>query len=69
MEIEWYKYMKEGINNKMKGETNACPKQGDTPVKQGDMQGAVVGYTINLPTAKLFVFVNRLFINNKDFSS
>jgi len=24
---------------------------------------------INLPTAKLFVFVNRLFINNKDFSS
>ena len=24
---------------------------------------------INLPTAKLFVFVNRLFTNNKDFSS
>ena len=24
---------------------------------------------INLPTAKLFVFVNGLFINNKDFSS
>jgi len=24
---------------------------------------------INLPTTKLFVFVNRLFINNKDFSS
>ena len=24
---------------------------------------------INLPTAKLFVFVNRLFINSKDFSS
>jgi len=24
---------------------------------------------INLPIAKLFVFVNRLFINNKDFSS
>jgi len=24
---------------------------------------------INLPTAKLFVFVNRSFINNKDFSS
>jgi len=24
---------------------------------------------INLPTAKLFVFINRLFINNKDFSS
>ena len=22
MEIKWYKYMKEGINNKMKGETN-----------------------------------------------
>ena len=39
MEIEWYKYMKEGINNKMKGETNACLKQGDTPVKQGDTQG------------------------------
>ena len=37
--------MKEGVNNKMKGETNACPKQGDTPVKQGDMQGAVVGYS------------------------
>ena len=31
--------MKEGINNKMKGKTNACPKQGDTPVKQGDTQG------------------------------
>ena len=37
--------MKEGVHNEMKGETNACPKQGDTPVKQGDMQGAVVGYT------------------------
>ena len=24
---------------------------------------------INFPTAKLFVFVNRLFINNKDFNS
>ena len=24
---------------------------------------------INLPTTKLFVFVNGLFINNKDFSS
>jgi len=24
---------------------------------------------INLPTAKLFVFINGLFINNKDFSS
>jgi len=24
---------------------------------------------INLPTSKLFVFVNRLFVNNKDFSS
>jgi len=24
---------------------------------------------INLPTAKLFIFVNRSFINNKDFSS
>ena len=24
---------------------------------------------INLPTAKLFVFVNGLFVNNKDFSS
>jgi hypothetical protein len=24
---------------------------------------------INLPTAKLFVFVNRSFTNNKDFSS
>jgi len=23
---------------------------------------------INLPTAKLFIFINRLFINNKDFS-
>ena len=44
MEIEWYKYMKEGVNNEMKGETNAS-KQGDTPVKQGDMQGAVVGYS------------------------
>ena len=37
MEIEWYKYMKEGVNNEMKGETNAWLKQGDTPVKQGDM--------------------------------
>ena len=24
---------------------------------------------INLPTAKLFVFINGLFVNNKDFSS
>ena len=24
---------------------------------------------INFPTAKLFVFINRLFINNKDFNS
>jgi len=24
---------------------------------------------VNLPTAKLFVFVNRSFVNNKDFSS
>ena len=24
---------------------------------------------INLPTTKLFVFVNELFINNKDFNS
>jgi len=24
---------------------------------------------VNLPTAKLFIFVNRSFINNKDFSS
>ena len=24
---------------------------------------------INLSTAKLFIFINRLFINNKDFSS
>src|SRR6266571_5764077 len=24
---------------------------------------------INLPTAKLFIFINRLFANNKDFSS
>jgi len=24
---------------------------------------------INLPTAKLFIFVDGLFINNKDFSS
>ena len=46
MEIEWYKYIKEGVNNEMKGETNTCPKQGNTLVKQGDMQGAVVGYTI-----------------------
>ena len=23
---------------------------------------------INLPTIKLFIFINRLFINNKDFS-
>ena len=39
MEIKWYKYMKEGVNNKMKGETNAWLKHGDTPVKQGDTQG------------------------------
>ena len=25
--------------------------------------------SINFPTAKLFIFVNRSFINNKDFSS
>ena len=24
---------------------------------------------INFPTTRLFIFVNRLFINNKDFSS
>ena len=24
---------------------------------------------INLPTIKLFIFINKLFINNKDFSS
>ena len=24
---------------------------------------------INLPTIKLFVFINKLFINNKDFNS
>ena len=24
---------------------------------------------INFPTIKLFIFINRLFINNKDFSS
>ena len=24
---------------------------------------------INLPTTKLFIFINRSFINNKDFSS
>ena len=24
---------------------------------------------INLPTVKLFIFINKLFINNKDFSS
>ena len=23
---------------------------------------------INFPTAKLFIFINRLFVNNKDFS-
>ena len=34
MEMKWYKYMKEGINNKMKGETNACPKHGDTLVRR-----------------------------------
>ena len=28
----------------MKGETNTWLKHGDTPVKQADMQGAVVGY-------------------------
>ena len=31
---------------KQEGETNTQPKCGDTLVKQGDMQGAVVGYTI-----------------------
>ena len=29
----------EGVSNKMKGETNARLKQGDTLVRQGDMQG------------------------------
>ena len=24
---------------------------------------------INLPTIKLFVFINKLFVNNKDFNS
>ena len=43
--------MKEGVNNEMKGETNAWLKYGDTPVKQGDMQGAVVGYN-NLRTKR-----------------
>jgi hypothetical protein len=38
--------MKEGVNNKMKGDANAWLKRGDTLVIQGDMQGAVVGYTI-----------------------
>ena len=28
--------MKEGVNDKMKGETNTWLKHGDTPVKQGD---------------------------------
>ena len=28
----------------MKGETNAWLKQGDTLVKKGDTQGAIVGY-------------------------
>ena len=37
IENKWYKCIKEGVNNEMKGETNACPKQSDTPVKQGDM--------------------------------
>ena len=37
--------MKEGVNNKMKGETNAWLKHSDTPVRQGDTQGAVVVYT------------------------
>ena len=36
MEIEWYKYMKEGVNNKIKGETNAWLKHSNTPVKQGN---------------------------------
>ena len=40
MEIKWYKHMKVGVSNKIKGETNAWLKQGDTLVKQGDMQGA-----------------------------
>jgi hypothetical protein len=44
MEIKWYKYMKEGVNNKMKGDANAWLKRGDTLVIQGDKQGAVVGY-------------------------
>ena len=34
----------EGANNKMKGETNAWLKHGDTLVKRGDTQDAVVGY-------------------------
>ena len=37
--------MKVGVHNKIKGEANAWLKQGDTLVKQGDTQGAVVGYT------------------------
>ena len=36
MEIKWYKYMKEGVNNKMKGETNTWLKHSDMLVKQGD---------------------------------
>ena len=37
---------KEGANNKMKGETNAWLKHGDTLVKRGDTQDAVVGYSV-----------------------
>jgi hypothetical protein len=54
MEIKWYKYMKEGVNNKIKGDANAWLKRGDTLVIQGDMQGAVVGYNYKGPTVVVF---------------
>jgi hypothetical protein len=38
--------MKEGVNNKIKGDANAWLKRGDMLVIQGDMQGVVVSYII-----------------------
>ena len=41
---KWYKYIVKVMVIKQEGEANTQPKRGDTLVKQGDMQGAVVGY-------------------------
>jgi hypothetical protein len=53
MEIKRYKYMREGVNNKIKEDTNAWLKRGDMLIRQGDIQGAVVGYIYKSVSLKL----------------